>query len=127
MTICPLAQIKVGDSCRIKELLLVDQNTNLRLKEMGFFKGANIKVITKDFVCTVVGDFYLQDVSIVVQSYLLGDFERKHGLKLVLFSLISCNLTSDKIYLGLCRTELIWINIFVVAKELVKLLREIQR
>ena len=85
-----------------------------------------LKVITKDFVCTVVGDFYLQDVSVVVQSYLLGDFERKHGLKLVLLSLISCNLTSDEIDLGLCRTELIWIDIFVVAKELVKLLREIQ-
>ena len=52
MFTCPLAQIKAGEKCQIKQLL-TDPIIQHRLQEMGFFKGNNIKIITKGFICEV--------------------------------------------------------------------------
>lgn len=49
---CPLSQIEVGEKCRIKAIL-AGPNVCQRLQEIGFIADAEVKVITKAFICEV--------------------------------------------------------------------------
>jgi len=52
MFVCPLTQIKVGEKCRIRELLASPELCH-RLKEMGFCESREVTVISKSLICEV--------------------------------------------------------------------------
>lgn len=66
-----------------------------------WFPTFEYKTLRKHLVLTHICNFYLKDKLIVSQGYMLGNIEGQVSLKLVFFSLISRDLSFDKIDLGI--------------------------
>jgi len=83
-------------------------------------------MIWKYFINTSIDHFNLQDILVISQDNMLGNFEWEHGFELVSFGLELCDLPFQEINTGIRHLlQVMSINVLRTSLEIVKLLLEV--